>query len=165
MAQRRRRAPGPRHQRTSIRHPGEDGRRRLAGHGGQGLHNWFDAPIEHLRHRRTGGGQRPGDAAWERWWRWHGRQATSPGKRVHGKDNVPFHTALLPGDPDGREFRRQRASWLSTSSPSTNYLVQGGQLASQGGVFAGPGPRHPARRHGAGGCSAMRRKTSDREFT
>ena len=85
---------------------------------GKVFYVWFDAPIGYIaRHQ---GVVRRGDPAsrdWQRWWRLdHGADDVRYTEFM-GKDNVPFHTLMFPGD--AARARASRGSWSTSSSRST----------------------------------------------
>ncbi len=166
MAQRRRRAAGPRHHpRPRLGRAGAEGRRALAGDGGQGLLRLVRRARSNTSPARRNG-PRPGKGDdWERWWRTDKGADDVRYTQFMGKDNVPFHTLSFPATILGSGEPWKLVDYIK----SFNYLnYDGGQFShlARARRVHGPGAGDPAGRLLAlVAAVAMRPKARTREFT
>ena len=64
----------------------------IEGYEGKRVYVWFEAVLGYLSTSRRWAAENGRPEAWKAFW---GKDATS--YYVHGKDNIPFHTVILPG--------------------------------------------------------------------
>lgn len=98
----------------------------LPGHEGKKIYVWFEALLGYISASRRWAADRGEPDAWRAWW-------TKPGAESYfflGKDNIPFHTVILPAVLMGLGGYN-----LPTNVPANEYLLfEGAKFSKSKGV-------------------------------